>query len=179
MDGLVSLELVRFGFSVTGLVWFLCNRFGLVSLKLVWFGFPGTGMVWFLWNRFGLVSLELVWFSRNWFGLVFPELVWFPRNWFGFPGTSLDWISIKTDLVWFGRSSSSRWINRAWTPQTLFSSSRSLWASDRKVFFLKLFSNIKELCLCHADSIFLISLFLGYKDIVIRKLEFVAETQFL
>ena len=164
MDGLVSLELVRFGFSVTGLVWFLCNRFGLVSLKLVWFGFPGTGMVWFLWNRFGLVSLELV---------------WFPRNWFGFPRTSLDWISIKTDLVWFGRSSSSRWINRAWTPQTLFSSSRSLWASDRKVFFLKLFSNIKELCLCHADSIFLISLFLGYKDIVIRKLEFVAETQFL
>ena len=164
MDGLVSLELVRFGFSVTGLVWFLCNRFGLVSLKLVWFGFPGTGMVWFLWNRFGLVSLELV---------------WFPRNWFGFPGTSLDWISIKTDLVWFGRSSSSRWINRAWTPQTLFSSSRSLWASDRKVFFFKLFSNIKELCLCHADSIFLISLFLGYKDIVIRKLEFVAKTQFL
>ena len=164
MDGLVSLELVWFGFSVTGLVWFLCNRFGLVSLKLVWFGFPGTGMVWFLWNRFGLVSLELV---------------WFPRNWFGFPRTSLDWISIKTDLVWFGRSSSSRWINRAWTPQTLFSSSRSLWASDRKVFFFKLFSNIKELCLCHADSIFLISLFLGYKDIVIRKLEFVAETQFL
>ena len=164
MDGLVSLELVWFGFSVTGLVWFLCNRFGLVSLKLVWFGFPGTGMVWFLWNRFGLVSLELV---------------WFPRNWFGFPRTSLDWISIKTDLVWFGRSSSSRWINRAWTPQTLFSSSRSPWASDRKVFFLKLFSNIKELCLCHADSIFLISLFLGYKDIVIRKLEFVAKTQFL
>ena len=74
---LSQFGLVKFGWELSGLVWFGMDEFGLVQLSSVWYGW-----VWFGVDEFGLVWMSLVWcswvqFGMDEFGLVWLSLVWF------------------------------------------------------------------------------------------------------